>query len=144
MISPITPPAIEIEIDMTIPTLQSIISRTANNLKEIKAAKKLVTEQQKNLLENDSVLAGFEDTIEPIVQNIKERKAKIKNTPESQKLKAQKAELAQEEKEISETISNHLTNYYSMTNSRSVDTPSGDQADFKIKANFSSKQLELF
>jgi len=43
-------------------------------------------------------------------------------------------ELKEQQKEIEETLSNHLINYHAMTNSKSFDTSDGDQWDFSIKA----------
>ncbi len=74
----------------------------------------------------------------------KEQKIKIKQSQESVLLKSKKAELVEEEKELQETLSNHLVSYYSMTNSSVVDTDSGEQIQMTIKATISAKQLALF
>lgn len=144
MNNPLTPPAIVIEADQTILSLQNIIERNATALKEVKKEKKLVVDQQKSIVDNDPIIAELNEQIEPILQSIKERKAKIKNDPEFVKLKMQKREMGEEEKELSEALSNHLTNYYQQTGTKSVPTSSGNEIGFKIKSNFTSKQLELF
>lgn len=124
--------------------LQNIIERNAAELKRVKKEKKLILEQQKSIIDNDVIVSELTEQIEPINQNIKERKAKLKNNSEFARLKAKKREISEEEKELSETLSNHLTNYYQQTGAKSVPTSDGNEVGFKIKSNFSSKQLELF
>lgn len=147
MNNPLTPPAIEIsvtETDQTIISLQNIIERNANALKEVKKNKKLVADQQKSIVENDPIIAELTEQMQPLMQEIAERKAKIKSNVEFVKLNVQKKELGEEEKEISETLSSHLTNYYTMTGTKSIPNSQGSEVGFKIKSNFTSKQLELF
>lgn len=132
------------DIAETISSLQNLIERNATELKRIKDRKKEIREQETSLLENDPVYTAKVEEAEAYVRKIKEEKARVKNTPEAQKLKLMKQELSQEEKEIKQTLSNHLTNYYAMTNSKSFDTSSGEVVEFKVNASIGSKQLRLF
>ena len=128
----------------TLQSLMSIISRNAEHLKSLKAEKKVIAEQEKDLLENDSNYQSAVSTAESYVQEIKEKRAVVRNSDVSLGLRIKKKEITQQEKEIKETLSNHLTNYYSLTNSRTFDLKDGGQIDFNIRAGFGSKQLSLF
>ena len=50
------------------------------------------------------------------------------------RLKNDIGELNEQKKEIEEALSNHLVNYYQLTNSKSIDTSDGDQREFVIRA----------
>jgi ABC-type transporter Mla subunit MlaD len=144
---PTTPPAIVQQADQvgeTIQRLQSLIERYAAELKRLKNDKKLLTEQEKSILDNDSQLSIVQESAETLNKQVKMRKAELKNTIEMVNLKAKKSELSEEQKEIEETMSNHLLNYYKLTGSKSFDTSNGEQVEFKTKATISSKQLSLF
>lgn len=143
---PMTPPAIfeEAPIASTISHLQNLIERHAVSLKKIKEEKKLLGEQEKSILDNDSQLQLIQGSAETLNKQVRMRKSELKNTIEIVALKNKKTELTEQQKEIEETMSNHLLNYYSITNSKSFDTSTGEQIEFKTKAYIGSKQLSLF
>ncbi len=128
----------------TIFSLQNLIAKNATRLRELKAKKKMLSEQEKSLLENNQEFQEAESVASEHIQAVKEAKLKVKQSLEAQKLKTQKVELSEEEKEIQETLSNHLVSYYSLTNSNIVDIDNGEQIQMTIKATISAKQLELF
>ena len=144
----ITPPAlvetVNDNVAETIISLQELIVRNASELKRLKFEKKLITEQEKSLLENDFKYREVQEIAEASKQAVKERRAVIKNTAQAVSLKAKKHEIIEEEKEVAETLSNYLMSYYSMTNSTIVETDAGDQIQIKLKASISPRQLELF
>ena len=73
--------------------------------------------------------------LEKVIQNeLKEKKAKISTDPAQVALKLEVAELANNKREIEETLSSHLVNYHQLTGSTSFDTSDGDQWEFKISA----------
>lgn len=123
----------------TLLSLQNLIERNANELERIKSHLKEKRESLKNVFENDTQLQEVSEQAEVMKQEVKERKSVINNSPQATSLKAHIGELNQEKKEIEETLSNHLVNYYSMTNSKSFDTSSGDQWEFSIKAKVKTK-----
>lgn len=123
----------------TLDHLQNIIERNANELERVKNELKEKRESYKSLFENDAPLQEVQNEVEVMVQQVKERKSKISNDPQATSLKLGIGELNQEKKEIEETLSNHLINYYSMTNSKSFDTSSGDQWEFDIRAKVKGK-----
>lgn len=147
MSNPISPPGIFQEAEKvteTIGSLQNIIINNAILLKDLKFKKKDISEMEKNLLDNDVAFTEAVKDAEELNQKIKEARAVVKRTEESMGLKVQKREITQQEKEVQETLSNHLTNYYALTNSKSIDMPDGSEMGFKIKSQFGSKQLSLF
>lgn len=151
MINNITPtaivqeaPAQENDIAETISSLQNIIESNAILLRKVKADKKIIAEQMKDLKANDTALSQAEDEAVEHLQAIKEAKHAVNKSPESVELRAKKAELTQEEKEIQETLSNHLVSYYGLTNSNVFDTSMGEMIQMKVKATISTKQLSLF
>ncbi|MFH2118228.1 MAG: hypothetical protein ABII10_00600, partial [Candidatus Paceibacterota bacterium] len=71
---------------------------------------------------------------------VKDRKSQMQSNPESMTLKAKIGDLSEQQKELEETLSNHLVNYYSMTNSHSFDTSDGDQWEFVVKARIKPRR----
>jgi hypothetical protein len=57
-------------------------------------------------------------------------------------LKVKISELREEQKELEETLSGHLVNYHSITNSNSFDTSDGDQWEFSIKAKIKPRKKQ--
>ncbi len=119
----------------TLTHLQNVIERNVSELKRLKDEIKLKRESLKSVLENDTELAEAQVQAEAVTQQVKERRAKLQSDPQSASLKAQIAETNQEKKEVEEALNNHLLNYYSLTNSMSIDTSDGDQLEFKVRAS---------
>ena len=132
------------EFAESITSLQSLIEKHAIELSRIKAEKKLKRESLKSIFDNDTQFQEAKSEADKHSQVLKERKVQIQNDPQATSLKLDIAELNQQQKEIEETLSNHIVNYHAMTNSTSIDTSNGDQWDFKIKATIKPKQLKLF
>ncbi|NCO12644.1 MAG: hypothetical protein COZ34_05000 [Candidatus Pacebacteria bacterium CG_4_10_14_3_um_filter_34_15] len=122
------------ELADTLSHLQSIIERNANELTRVKNELKEKRESFKSLFENDAPLQEVQNEVNVMNEQVKERKSKINSDPQATSLKLVIGDLNQEKKEIEETLSNHLINFYSMTNSKSFDTSSGDQWEFDIRA----------
>jgi predicted DNA-binding protein YlxM (UPF0122 family) len=126
----------------TLMSLQNLIERNANELDRVKSVLKEKRESLKSVFENDTALQEVANEVEVMQQQVKERKSAVANSAQATSLKAQISEVNQEKKEIEETLSNHLVNYYSMTNSKSFDTSSGDQWEFSIRAKVKGKPQE--
>ena len=71
---------------------------------------------------------------------VKERKAQLQTNPAAMSLKAKIGELREQQKELEETLSNHLVNYHSLTHSHSFDTSDGDQWEFTITAKIKPRK----
>lgn len=124
----------------TLSHLQNILERYAMELETIGTEMKAKRESLKSIFENDQELSKAEEEAKTYSTQAKERKGKLQSSPEAVGLKNQLTELSEQKKEIEETISNHLLNYYAITNSKSFDTSDGDQWEFDIKARVKSRK----
>jgi len=127
----------ELESDklaVTLGHLQSILERYATELETVSNSIKEKRESMKSVFDNDSTLAEKSEEAQKFAKEAKERKAQLQGDQTVIAIKNSLAELSEQKKEIEETISNHLLNYYKMTNSKSFDTSDGDQWDFDIRA----------
>jgi hypothetical protein len=122
------------EVAETLGHLQNVIERNAQQLTQVLEEIKQRREGLRGVYENDSQLAEAEEQARVITQQAKERKAQLRNGQQVLSLQNQIAELNEQKKEIEEALSNHLINYYQMTNSTSFDTSDGDQWEFNIRA----------
>lgn len=118
----------------TLGTLQNLIERHALNLEEISKQLKETNESLRSVFENDTTLTEAENEAQSFTSKVKERKSQLQSDPQVTSLKIKIGELKEQQKELEETLSNHLINYHSLTNSKSFDTSDGDQWDFSIKA----------
>lgn len=130
------------EVAETLSYLQNIIERNATELMKVKEELKLKRESLKSVFENDAQLGEAETQLDQYTAQVKERKAQIVASPQAVSLKNQVGELNQQKKEIEETLSNHLLNYYALTNSTSFDTSDGDQWEFNIRAAVKTRKTE--
>lgn len=124
----------------TLTHLQNVIERNANELARINNELKEHRDSMKSVFENDAELSEAEDQAQNIAQAVKQRRTLLQNNPQVTSLKAKVGDLNEQKKEIEETISNHLVNYFALTNSKSFDTSDGDQWEFDIKAKVKSRK----
>ena len=124
----------------TLGHLQNVIERNADLLTQLQNDLKLKRESLRNVFDNDTQLAEVTEQQKEASQQVKERKSKLQTSPEVTQLKTQIGELNEQKKEIEEALSNHLLNYYQMTNSTSFDTSDGDQWEFNIKAKVKGRK----
>lgn len=124
----------------TLTHLQNVIERNANELSRINEELKERRESMKNVFENDQELAQAEAQVSEFTQSVKQRRSQLQSNPQVTTLKTKIGELNEQKKEIEETISNHLINYFGLTNSKSFDTTDGDQWEFDIKAKVKSRK----
>lgn len=122
--------------------LQSIIERNAEELNKLKEELKQKRESLKNVFDNDPQLAEATEQASAVKQQVQERKTQLINSPQVTQIKGHIKELNEQKKEIEETLSNHLVNYYGLTNSTSFDTSDGDQWEFKIKAKVNARKAK--
>lgn len=120
--------------------LQQIIERNAQELERIQDELKQKRESLRSVFENDPQLAETQEQAEAVSMQVKERKSQLQNSPQATQLKNGIGELNEQKKDLEETLSNHLVNYYALTNSTSFDTSDGDQWEFKIKAKVNPRR----
>lgn len=128
------------EVAETLASLQGLIERQANQLKEVGEELKHKRESLKNIFDNDPQLGEAEAKVEVMTDEVKVRKSQLQTDPQVTSLKVQIGELNDQKKEMEETLSNHLVNYHQITNSTSFDTSDGDQWDFNIKAKIKARK----
>jgi chromosome segregation ATPase len=129
------------ELAETLGSLQNLVEKHALELTRISGELKEKRQSLKNVFENDVQLAEAKAEVDLHTEQVKARKSQLQNDPQATSLKIDIAELNQQKKEIEETLSNHLVNYHSLTNSTSFDTSDGDQWEFKIKAKIKAKKI---
>lgn len=127
------------DLAQTLTSLQNIIERNAEEVQDLKKQLKEKRELLRNVFENDAQLAEAKAQVDSFSTQLKERKSKLQTDPQVTSLKAQIGELREQQKEIEEGLSNHLVNYYQLTNSTSFDTSDGDQWDFVVKARVKTR-----
>jgi len=128
------------QVAQTLTSLQNVIERNANELTRVADELKLKRESLKNVFENDTTLAVAEEQVQLLSNEVKAQRTKLQADPQVTSLKVQIGELNEQKKEIEETLSNHLVNYYQMTNSTSFDTSDGDQWEFNIRAKVKARK----
>lgn len=124
----------------TLSALQRVIERSAQELDSIGTKLKEKRDSLKSVFENDAPLAEAKQQVDLHTTQLKERRAKLQTDPQVTTLKVQIGEINEQKKELEESLSNHLLNYYSLTNSKSFDTSDGDQWDFTVKAKVLSRK----
>ncbi|MEA2056564.1 MAG: hypothetical protein U9O78_02510 [Patescibacteria group bacterium] len=125
----------------TMHALEKLIESKARKLMLVKNKMKKKREMIKSVFENDVQLSEAEQQKEEIRKTWKERKTKLKETPEVQELKQAIGEMRDDQKDLEESLSNHLISYHQLTNSTSFDTSEGDQWEFKIKAKVKNRKI---
>ncbi|MBD3279126.1 MAG: hypothetical protein GF390_00255 [Candidatus Pacebacteria bacterium] len=118
----------------TLISLQGLIERHADRLQDIKAQLKDKRQSLRNVFTNDTQLSTAKDKASEYSQEVRQRKSQLQSDPQVTSLQVGIKELKEQQKELEQTLSNHLLRYYGITKSTSFDTSDGDQWEFKIKA----------
>jgi hypothetical protein len=124
----------------TLTSLQNLIERRALQVEAIKEKLSENRSMLRDVYTNDETLTDAQEEQKAYSSKVRERKSQINSSPEAMSIKTKIAELREEQKELEETLSNHLVNYHSMTNSNSFDTSDGDQWEFSIKAKIKARK----
>jgi len=120
--------------------LQNVIERNALESEKIGEDLKLKRESLRSVYENDARLSEAEETAQQKSLQVKEEKARLLASPQTVAIRNSIAELSAQKKELEETLSNHLLNYFQLTNSKSFDTSDGDQWEFSVAAKVKSRK----
>ncbi len=120
--------------------LQSVIERNALESERIAQDLKLKRESLKSVYENDARLSEAEEVSQQKSLQVKEEKARLLASPQTVAIRNSIAELSAQKKELEETLSNHLLNYFQLTNSKSFDTSDGDQWEFSVAAKVKTRR----
>jgi hypothetical protein len=127
------------ELAETLVALQRVVESNAEQLESLGRQLKEKRELLNNIFENDTLLGEAQQQLETFSSQVKERKSKLQSDAQVTALKVQIGEIKEQKTEIEESLSNHLVNYYSLTNSTSFDTSDGDQWDFTVRAKVKAR-----
>lgn len=130
------------EFAKTLHALENMIESKANKLMQIKQEAREKREMISNVFDNDAQLVEAEEQKQEVQTQLKQRKTDLNETVQVRQLKDDLREVKQEQKDLEESLSNHLINYHQLTNSTSFDTSDGDQWEFDIKAKVKSKKTK--
>lgn len=128
----------------SVKAITALALRSVAELKRLKAERKEVREQKRNLVVNDKGVSDIEYEMTDLTLKLKEAKAKISRTPEHEKLKLQDKELTEMINEVSEMLTSHLISYTNLTGSNIIEDDDGNELEIKHKVTVKSGQLKLF
>jgi phosphoglycolate phosphatase-like HAD superfamily hydrolase len=120
--------------------VQAIIERLSFRFDEIKQKQKEVKQSLANIFINDDELPILENQAKAASQSFKQKKQQLQETPEAKALSAKLKELNEEVKDIEDALTNHLISYFQMTGTRSFNTPTGEEREFKVLAKLLPKK----
>ncbi|MDA1079467.1 MAG: hypothetical protein O2840_02130 [bacterium] len=120
--------------------LQSVIERNALESERVAEELKLKRESLRSVYENDARLSEADEIAQQKSAQVKEEKARLLASPQTVAIRNSIAELSAQKKELEETLSNHLLNYFQLTNSKSFDTSDGDQWEFSVAAKVKTRR----
>jgi len=122
------------ELAETLTALQNVIERGAQQLESVSRQLREKRDSLGNVFANDQELEQAREQAQLASQQAKQRQTSLQADPQVTALQVQIGELKEQQQELKETLSNHLVNYYQLTNSKSFDTSDGDQWEFEVKA----------
>ena len=114
--------------------VKGVIQNLSIKLDELKDKKKEYQQRIKNLLDNDAQLSAYEETAKEAAEAFKKRKQELRDSVEGKEAAAKVKEVGEEIKDIEESLTNHLLNYFQITGTKSFPTPDGEEREFRLKA----------
>ncbi|MFH2022122.1 MAG: hypothetical protein ABIJ33_02490 [Patescibacteria group bacterium] len=128
------------ELADTLTSLQSLIERNAKRINQVRQDLREKKESLKSVYDNDGQLSSAQEELKQYDQKVRERQVQISNDPQAVTLRNDIGELNESKKDLEMALSDHLVNYYQLTNSTSFDTSDGDQWEFKITAKVKTQR----
>lgn len=126
----------------TLHALEKVIESKANKLMQMKQQAREKRGMISNVFDNDDQLQEAQEQKQEVQTQLKQRQSDLNETVQVRQLRDDLREIKSEQKDLEESLSNHLINYHQLTNSTSFDTSDGDQWEFDIKAKVKSKKLK--
>lgn len=120
--------------------LQNVIHRYSGQQDELNKKMKEIRESLKNMFENDEELQKLEAQQKTANTDVKQKKQRIKESPEAVQLQMKLKEFQEEMNEMQQSLSNHLLRYYQMTGSQVIEEADGGEREFNIKARLKAKK----
>jgi methyl-accepting chemotaxis protein len=121
-------------------SVRNLIQRYAQQMDDMKAQIKEVSDSLRNIFDNDTELQQLEEQAKTMTTDVKNKRQRVKESPEAVQLQMKIKEFKEEQKEISDTLTNHLLRYYQMTGSTVIEDESGDEREIRINAKLGGKK----
>lgn len=118
----------------TFNSVKNLIIQLSLQLDEVKQKKREFQDRLKNIMDNDTQLAEFEQQAKDASQAFKKRKKELEESAEGKDIKAKIKELSEELSDLGESLNNSLVSYFQITGTKSFETPSGDEREFSLNA----------
>lgn len=111
-----------------------LVQNLSVKLDELKAKQKEFRERLKNLQVNDALLSEYEEQAKAAASEFTKRKKELMASVEAQEVQAKLKETNEELKDIQDSLTNHLLNYFQVTRTQSFETPTGQEREFRLNA----------
>lgn len=120
--------------EQTFVTVKNLIYQLSIQIDEVKNKRKELQQRLKNIQDNDSQLAEFEEQAKQANLAFKKRKTELEESAEGVEIKSKIKEFSEEIRDLDESLTNSLVSYFQITGTKSFDTPSGEEREFKLNA----------
>lgn len=118
----------------TFVAIKGLVQRLAQQLDEVIAKQKEYKERLKNLMDNDSQLQAYVDESAKATKAVTQRKVELNQSLEGKEIRAKIKELGEEIKDLKDSLTNNLLNYFQITGTQSFETDDGQEREFKLDA----------
>ena len=113
---------------------KGLIQNLSLSLDELTIQQRELKERLDNILINDAQLSQLEANQKEAATAYKKRRKDLLESVEAREVKTKMSEVKDEVREIKESLTHHLLNYYQVTGVQSFETPSGDEREFSFSA----------
>lgn len=121
-------------------SVQAVIRRYSEQQDKLNGEIKEIRESLRNMFSNDEELQKMEAQQKAASTDVKQKKQRIKESPEAVQLQMKMKERLEEMGEIQQSLSNHLLRYFQMTGSQVIEEPDGGEREFSVKARLKGKK----
>ena len=121
-------------------SLQNLIVVLTHQQDEIKANLKNLKQMYKNIFENDEDLVKHEESLSQAKKSVNDRKTELKGRGDVIELRSKIEDASEDLLMVTDSLSNHLLNYFQITGSKTVDLPGGNEREYTIKAKLKGKE----
>lgn len=118
-------------------SIRNLVQRYAQQMDQVGNDMKELRQSLQNMFDNDNDLQTLEEQAKTLTTDVKQKRQRIKESPEAVQLQMKVKELKEEQKEIQETLNNYLLRYYQLTGSKVIEDDSGAEREIRINARIS-------
>lgn len=121
-------------------SLQNIVQRYGDQLDELNGKIKELRDSLNNLFANNEDLQKAEEQEKTLKNDVKQKRQRIKESPEAVQMQMKIRESQEEANEIKQSLSNNLIRYYQMTGSQVIENADGTEREFSVSARLKGKK----